>query len=214
MISDSRVIRGYVKKQYNASSVYIPYGGNHIDLNTSDCIEGVSRACTTSRKFALSICRIEPENNIEMILKAMKSALDYDLVVIGNWQDSSFSRALRAEFSNYDNVFLLDPIYDQRLLNQYRSGSSFYLHGHSAGGTNPSLVEAMYAGLPILAYAVDYNISTTHNQAVYFSNFSELIGLVDSLSDDELSTIGSRMKSIAEREYVWAKISAMYESVF
>jgi putative lipase involved disintegration of autophagic bodies len=68
---------------------------------------------------------------------------------------------LKEKYISHENIFLLDPIYDQHILNRIRSNCYLYIHGHSAGGTNPSLVEAIYLGLPILAFGVEYNKETT-----------------------------------------------------
>lgn len=75
---------------------------------------------------------------------------------------------LKDKYGDCENIHLLSPIYDVKVLNVLRSHCCYYIHGHSAGGTNPSLVEAMFFNKPILAYDVIYNRETTENKADYF----------------------------------------------
>ena len=89
-----------------------------------------------------------------------------------------------------------------------------YMHGHTAGGTNPSLVEAMYLGLPIAAYASAYNESVTQHKAVYFRDFISLVDLLNNLNKVDLKTIGNEMKNIAEENYTWSKITNSYHQLF
>ena len=90
-----------------------------------------------------------------------------------------------------------------------RSNAGFYIHGHSAGGTNPSLVEAMFFGCPIIAYDVVYNRETTNNKAYYFSSSEDIIKLLNECNMD-----GTAMKEIAEMQYVWRTIAKQYEALF
>jgi len=105
---------------------------------------------------------------------------------------------------------LLDPIYDQGKLDLIRSNASLYVHGHSAGGTNPSLVEAMYLGLPVLAFHVSYNITTTENNAWYFSDSEDIQKVLSTVTTDELKQNADRMKSVADRRYTWKIIADKY----
>ena len=95
-----------------------------------------------------------------------------------------------------------------------RSNCAVYIHGHSAGGTNPSLVEAMYLGLPIIAFDVIYNQVTTEFNAAYFKTKSDLLAQVLSLSAVDLKEFGLEMKRIADRRYTWAYISNKYQTSF
>jgi putative lipase involved disintegration of autophagic bodies len=102
-------------------------------------------------------------------------------VVVGNWHNSAYGRQLRADFAAYANLHLLDPIYDQAQLDVLRSNCYVYVHGHSAGGTNPSLVEAMSLGLPVLAFGVSFNKATTEHKALYFATKEELMQCIKTI---------------------------------
>jgi glycosyltransferase involved in cell wall biosynthesis len=156
------------------------------------------------QKYALKVCRIEPENNIHLILKAFSDS-KLPLVVIGNWNHSKYGVVLKKKYAASKNLFLLDSIYDQNILNQIRSNCTIYIHGHSAGGTNPSLVEAMALGLPILSYDVVYNRETTFNRAKYFKSKEDLKKVIQEIKPEELSEIGNEMQKLAQKEYTWKK---------
>ena len=109
---------------------------------------------------------------------------------------------------------MLNPIYDQKILNQFRSNCSFYVHGHSAGGTNPSLVEAMYLKLPILTFGINYNKETTANKAAYFNDVNELVLLLKNQDEDSLHFIAKNMQTIAMERYTWSSVSEKYSNLF
>ena len=133
--------------------------------------------------------------------------------MVGNWVSSAYGRDLKNSYSEYSNIQLLDPIYDQSILFKLRSESIGYIHGHSAGGTNPSLVEAMNAGVAIFCFDVIYNRYTTENQAFYWSKSSDLLNLISTLSDDSLKESASVLKKIASHRYSWKAIVYSYEKV-
>ena len=160
--------------------------------------------------YALKVCRIEPENNVHMVLEAFKYLPKRTMVIIGNWKNSEYGRKLKSEYSNIRNIILLDPIYDQRTLDMIRGNALLYIHGHSAGGTNPSLVEAMYLGLPVVAFGVTYNKTTTEGKALYFRTVEELKEIIEHTNIATLKIIANNMKSTANRRYTWSIIAKKY----
>jgi len=109
---------------------------------------------------------------------------------------------------------MIGPIYDQRLLNCIRSRASVYVHGHSVGGTNPSLVEAMWLGLPVIAYDVPFNRCVTENAALYFSTREGLVQIMKTLDKECLCQNAARMLQIAKRRFTWDRIVTEYEKLF
>jgi len=208
-VTDNKVIQEYVLSEYGKESELIAYGADHVNrLAISD--EVYRKYAFLKEKYAFTVCRIEPENNIHMIVEAISLQTKYPLVMIGNWNASTYGKELREKYAHFKHIHLLDPIYDQEILNQLRSNSHIYLHGHSAGGTNPSLVEAMALELPIVAYGVDYNKETTSNEAIYFSSVEELKNTLNTLIEEELLNVGKNMKKIADSQYTWKVISQKY----
>jgi glycosyltransferase involved in cell wall biosynthesis len=212
VISDNKVIQEYVLKEYNIKSEFIAYGADHVAKEKlSDEIKIIYPFL--NEQYAFTVCRIEPENNIHLILDAFAEYKKFNIVIVGNWMNSEYGHKLKEKYAKSKNIFLLDPIYEQNILNQMRSNCSIYIHGHSAGGTNPSLVEAMYLGLPVFAFGVQYNVETTDNKAKYFKNKKELIQLLEITDFTELKNIGCSMKNIAQENYIWRKISQQYSKL-
>ena len=104
---------------------------------------------------------------------------------------------------------MLNSIYDLEILHTLRNNAKYYIHGHSAGGTNPSLVEAMFFGRPILSFDVVYNRETTKNKAHYFTDANDLQELIRQGADN-----GKELKEIACKEYTWEKIAKEYEALY
>ena len=214
VISDNKRISEYIKETYNKESRLIEYGGDQV-LKVPLSAENEIKYGIKSGEYAFKVCRIEPENNIHTILEAFKeSALN--LVIVGNWNYSSYGQALKIQYSSYPHLKLLDPIYEQGPLDQLRSNCGLYVHGHTVGGTNPSLVEAMNLGLFIIAYGVDFNIETTENSAMYFKSAEELKQILSSYRNGELDgqSFKKSMSSIAMRRYRWGIITEKYSEVF
>jgi glycosyltransferase involved in cell wall biosynthesis len=165
-------------------------------------------------QFAISVCRIEPENNIHIILEAFSLQKDMPLVIVGNWQGSNYGLRIYQSYVQFANIYLLDPIYNSKKINFLRSRACLYIHGHSAGGTNPSLVEAMFLELPIFAFDCVYNRYTTENQCAYWSNVDELYAYITQRDKLQLGQMGKRMKMIADNKYRWTNIVSKYEALF
>jgi glycosyltransferase involved in cell wall biosynthesis len=213
VISDNAEIQRYIREEYGRESSMIPYGADHVEriAFTDDLVR---KYPFLDEPYAMSVCRIEPENNLHLIMEAFERMPDKPLVIIGNWKNSEYGQRLRDRYMSVANIHLLDPIYNQFILNQIRSNCHLYIHGHSAGGTNPSLVEAMYLGLAICSYDVDYNRATTQNEAFYFTNSSDLAATVsDNWFSDDLQTYARRMREIAEQCYTWEKVAADYKAL-
>lgn len=213
IIADNKVIEEYVFESYGKQSKMIPYGADHV-FSEKISSELLTKNSFLKHKYAFKVCRIEPENNIHLILEAFKEYIDLNLVIIGNWNANSYSKELSEKYAKVENIHLLDPIYNQSILNSIRSNCYIYVHGHSAGGTNPSLVEAMYLGLPILSFGVEYNKETTKNKAIYFNSKEELIDSLTQLNDSLIHELSENMREIALLNYTWDKIADQYAQLF
>lgn len=108
----------------------------------------------------------------------------------------------------------MQALYDSAKIDALRANCKIYVHGHSAGGTNPSLVEAMFFGIPILAYDCCYNRETTQSRALYFADSAEIAGLLKDASEDDLLKAARDMKEIAENHYRWNQITGSYENLY
>lgn len=213
IITDNKGITDYVTEEYGKPSELIAYGGDHVLTSVDEVFtEKVLNDYNLGKDdYALGICRIEPENNVHIILEAFEKAKK-KIVFIGNWQKSDFGRNIADKYRHSDFVKIIPAVYNLDVLNVLRSNCSIYLHGHSAGGTNPSLVEAMFFKKPIIAYDCVYNRETTENKASYFKDAEGLIMLLN--GPKERYTNGDIMHEIATRRYTWRKIAQQYEALF
>lgn len=210
IIADNKGIQDYVKEEYGKDSVLIAYGGDHVirDIDP-DFEQGIlNRFSMKPGEYAITVCRIEPENNCHVTLDAF-SRTDKKLIFIGNWNRSEYGRELKEKYSKFSNITIQDPIYDVDVLYALRKNAGLYIHGHSAGGTNPSLVEAMFFGCPVLCYDVVYNRASTQDKAYYWSDVDDLVKLLEC---NDLS--GDVMKRIAQERYTWKVITSQYEALY
>ncbi|RZJ57311.1 MAG: DUF1972 domain-containing protein [Hymenobacter sp.] len=208
-ISDNDAIQNYTARAYSTRSRVIEYGGDHARKQPiTDAFR--EKYSFLAQPYAFKVCRIEPENNVHLVLGAFAELPSYPFVLVGNWNNSAYGRQLRQEYGSCPNLHLLDPIYDQTQLDVLRSNCYVYVHGHSAGGTNPSLVEAMSLGLPVLAFNVSFNKATTEHKAVYFADKAELKKHINATHISTWKALGREMYAIADRRYNWAVIARKY----
>ena len=200
-------------RTYGRESEMIAYGGDQV-LNVYASREDYNKYEFLKINYAFSVARIQPDNNIDMILDAFVDEVTMPLVFVGNWANSEYGKRTKEKYKNYSNIILLESIYDQYELDLLRSNCKVYIHGHSAGGTNPSLVEAMNLCLPVFAFSSGFNENTTENAARYFSSSWELKDLVLKTKYSELESIGKKMKSIASEKYKWSIVTRGYSKIF
>lgn len=212
-IADNQGIVDYAKRVYDRDTLLIEYGGdNACPVNDDEKL--LKKYGLEKFSYFFKVARIEPENNIEMILEAFSKMPYHKLVMVGNWERGDFGKSMQEKYSGIENILMLDPIYEPKEINLLRSNCKLYIHGHSAGGTNPFLVEAMNLGLPILSYDVVYNRETTENKALYFSDEQTLKEAVKTITDEQLENTSAAMKDIAKRRYTWSRICRKYEELF
>jgi glycosyltransferase involved in cell wall biosynthesis len=210
IISDNKGIQDYVREEYGKESELIAYGGDHAvrSVPQARTLDILRRYGLRPGAYAVTVCRIEPENNCHLVLEAFSKS-DRELAFVGNWSRSAYGQELKEKYSAFPNIHILDPIYDIDTLYVLRMNAWAYVHGHSAGGTNPSLVEAMFFGNPIFAYDVVYNRETTGGGALYWSSSDELLKLL-SLDDFDTSSI----IDLANQKYTWKRIANQYEKLY
>ena len=212
VIADNEGIQDYLEEAYRCTSTVITYGGDHALRG-----EAVDLPFTVPDRYAISVCRVEPENNVHLILEAFVDSSPFPLVFVGNWDAGPYGRELFQRYKDSDNLILSKPIYDQNLLYTLRHQACAYVHGHSAGGTNPSLVEMMHFGIPVIAFDCNFNRYTTDDEALYFGSaddlslrLAEIFDKADK-SDAQLSvSVGAKMANIAKTRYVWSGVGEHY----
>lgn len=206
VIADNYQITKYVKESYNVNAETIAYGGDHV-LTGSEI--GISS------NYYLSLCRIEPENNVEMILETF-SRTEKNLKFVGNWNSSDFGKRMIKKYSEFTNIEMIAPIYNLDELFVLRSNCKGYVHGHSAGGTNPSLVEIMHFAKPVFAFDCSFNRYTTDNRAIYFADTLDLVDKLihEEMLSAEMQECALSMQEIARTRYTWKTIAESYEALY
>lgn len=210
VVADNKGIQDYVTETYHKDSALIAYGGDHALREVAEERQAEILAIygLLGKEYAVTVCRIEPENNCHITLGAFAKT-GKQLVFIGNWNRSAYGQKLKAQYGRCPNILMLDAVYDLDILYTLRRHAQWYIHGHSAGGTNPSLVEAMFFGRPIIAFDVVYNRETTHGKACYFSTEEQLTEILAKEQSD-----GEVLRHIAEDNYTWRRIAEQYEALY
>ena len=212
LISDSIGIQNYITKKFQRSSKYIAYGSEVIDAQNLKLLEQFE---LEKEAFNLIIARIEPENNIETIIQGvLMSNTKTPLVIVGDYKRNSFGRRLYEKYGKESVIRFLGSIYDKEILNNLRYFSNMYFHGHSVGGTNPSLLEAMGCYSLIIAHNNEYNKAILEGDAYYFLNPEELKVLIETVSKpDEKIKVQNNAKKI-EKSFNSDEINKQYEIFF
>ncbi len=207
-ISDSIGIQQYLKEEYQVESNYIPYGSEKMGNPNLDILDKYN---LRRYNYDIVVARMEPENNIEMILEGfMNSKKERDLVIVGSLQ-TDFGKYISKKYYNY-KIKYLGFISGIENLNSLRYYSNLYFHGHSVGGTNPSLLEAMASNSLICAHDNIFNKSILNCDSFYFSSSEHVSKLIDGkkkTTDNKFIRINlNKIKEL----YSWDKIINNYET--
>lgn len=207
VIADNAALAKLFWDRYRFEPVVIAYGGDHT-LVCEKALDQPAPVVAAALRHYLAIARIEPENNSEMIIQGCISA-GVPLVFIGNWTANNYGRNLRAQYNNALNILLLDPIYDQADLASWRAGAAGYIHGHSVGGTNPSLVEALFHTDRLASFDCAFNRATMSGVGDYFKDADSLATLLRSGLNAIKNVELLRLRDL----YCWKKIAVQYRNL-
>lgn len=176
LVADSQGIQEHIVNRYGKKPGYIPYGA---EIFSAPDASMISKYRVSPYNYFLLVARMEPENNIELIIRGYEaSGHEYPLLVIGNITNK-FGSYLTEKYRNA-SIRFIDAIYDQATLNNLRYFSALYFHGHTVGGTNPSLLEAMACGCHIAAHDNRFNRAVLHEDATYFSGINCIESIINS----------------------------------
>jgi glycosyltransferase involved in cell wall biosynthesis len=204
------VISDYLRRHFGSSRVQtITYGAHTVDDAPTAPVEALG---LTPGAFATMICRPIPENSCLEIVRAWSArSRGLPLVVLGDYQpDDPYHRAVQAAAG--DEVRFLGAVHDPVVVGSLRRHGRVYLHGHTVGGTNPSLVEAMAAGNAVVARRNVYNTWVAGEGALYFGDEAELDAHLGAALDPEVGRrLGTRARERFEAEFTWERIGTQYE---
>ncbi len=212
LIADSLGIKKYLYQTYKVDSEYIPYGANSFTNPEEKYLKAYH---LMPFEYDMILARLEPENNIETILDGhVLSGINRKICVVAN-NHTKYGNYLKEKYKNNTAICFLGPIYDINILNNLRYYSNLYFHGHSVGGTNPSLLEAMASQALIVAHLNDFNSSILNKDAYYFTNPQEISTLLTSVSKTDVETqkIKANLTKI-DSVFSWPKIIQTYKDFF
>lgn len=214
LISDAVGIRDYYREKYRTDSVFIPYGA---PIQSTTDVTKLAEIGLEPGGFHLVVARIEPENHVDVAIEGYRrSAAEKPLVVVGSVPYASdHERRVHALAQLDGRVRLLGGIWDQDLLDALYAGSVSYLHGHSVGGTNPSLLRAMGAGANVLAWDVNFNREVLAETGRFFTTPADLAGLVEETEADPdvAAARGTAARVRAGAAYRWDDVAKGYEQL-
>ena len=225
-VCDSKSIENYViekYKKFKPRTDFIAYGAeeNIITEETKIVKELFSKYQINEKEYYLIVGRFIPENNYETMIKEfMKTNIQKDLVIICNLEKNKFYEQLqeKTNFESDKRIKFVGSVYDEASLQYIRKNAYAYLHGHSAGGTNPSLLEALSITNLNILYDVSYNKEVGEKSCFYFSkeadNLKNILEKVDKLGEKEQNKYGKEAKKRIHEAYTWDIVVQKYKDVF
>ena len=228
LICDSKNIEKYIHEtyeKYNPSTTFIAYGADVVSspLRADDnkVIKWYKEHDVKPNDYFLIVGRFVPENNYEtMIREFMASDVEKDLVIITNVEHNKFYEELKEKthFETDKRIKFVGTVYDKDFLKYIRENAYGYIHGHSVGGTNPSLLEALADTKLNLLYGVGFNKEVGEDGALYWSKtpgfLKDLLEKADKLTTKQIDNLGKKAKQRVIDEYSWKKIVDEYETKF
>lgn len=211
LVADNIAIQKYIKEEYNRESEFIAYGTEKVlELKRLD----IEKYLKEDGDFILTIARLEPENNLELMCDAyITSTNNLPYYIIGN-HDTHYGAFLKKKYKD-TRVYFLGAIFNKKELDTFRFYASYYLHGHSVGGTNPALIEAMAAKAFIIIHDNPFNKSVINNQTYSFQRVNDLVKLLDdsSILKSREAFVEANLNIVNEK-YRWDLIVNKYERYF
>jgi glycosyltransferase involved in cell wall biosynthesis len=210
LIADARGIADYYRAEFDADTELISYGAPLVPSAS----ERLDELDLTARGYHLVVARFEPENHVDVIVDGYRrSGARLPLVVVGGAPYADEYTA-RVHGLADERVRFLGGIWDQELLDQLYANAATYLHGHSVGGTNPSLLRALGAGAATIAFDVDFNREVLAHSGRYFTTADEVAGrLLEAEADPVATSRVGRAARILARRYDWDDVTACYEDL-
>ncbi|WP_427867810.1 beta 1-4 rhamnosyltransferase Cps2T [Lacticaseibacillus paracasei] len=227
LVCDSKNIEAYIRtdyRKYTPKTTFIAYGADTRNSTLKDSDKGFAQWLAKNNlapeEYYLIVGRFVPENNFETMIKEfMKSSSKRSLAIVTTSDEAFLSKLEeKLHFKSDPRIKFVGTVYDVELLKKIREKAYGYIHGHSVGGTNPSLLEALGSTKMNLLFNVGFNREVAENSAVYWSkkpgDLASLIDKCDNLSNDVVADMGQRAKQRIADAYSWDKIIQAYETLF
>lgn len=228
LVCDSVNIEKYIQTtyaKYHPKTTFIAYGADvtesKLTVDSKKVREWYSKKAIKENDYFLVVGRFVPENNYAtMISEFMKSTVKKDLVLITNVEHNKFYEELKrsTKFDKDPRIKFVGTVYDGELLKYIRENAFGYLHGHSVGGTNPSLLEALSSTKLNLLYDVGFNREVGQDSALYWSkkefNLAHLLEVTVNMSENKIENLDKKSNNRIKNNYSWEFITKQYENTF
>lgn len=212
LIADAEGIADYYQERFEVGSELLSYGTEIIDRSVSTRL---SELGLKPGGYHLVVARFEPENHVDVIVEGYTASnATLPLVLVGSAPYAAVYTARITSVASADpRIRALGGVWDKELLDQLYGNAYTYLHGHSVGGTNPSLLRAMGAGTATIAWNVNFNREVLGSTALYFSNTAQARAAIEAAEVDPtwVSESGEALQRRATELYVWDDVTAGYE---
>ena len=209
-IADSQVIKEYLDGKYNVKCKYIAYGAGIYPVAEESLLKEYK---LEKNRYYLLMARMEPENNIEMILDGYTMTHSKTrFVVIGN-TSNRYGKSLKAKYKSDERIIFLGGLFNEIKVQTLTAFCRLYFHGHSVGGTNPSLLDAMAAKAPIAIHNNVFNEAIIKGNALRFNDANDVFNIIQSNHLPDEIQIEDNYVKIAS-EFTWEKIVNHYEYYF
>jgi len=219
LVSDSKELQKFYVEEYGTASAFLTNGAHVLEVEDEAEHHAIlGRYGVEPGSYYLVACRIEPENNIDIIIREFeRSETDARLLIAGgaNYESTHIDDL---QSTTDPRIHFLGPVYEPGHIEALHLGCRGYLHGHEVGGTNPSLLKAMGCGNVVLAHDVRFNREVLGGTGLLWSKEpdSMLARLEDFESDTDTIAAGAAVACRARVAafYSWDKVAVDHERYF
>lgn len=205
VVCDHPALTEYVRKHYpGRARIELSYGAT---LPAPADASLLKEFGLTPGTYALALSRAVPENHWEPVLEAAEQGL-FPLVALADWS-TPYGQKIRARFAHVPSVVWVDARFDSEVLEALRQHCKLYFHGHSVGGTNPGLLQAMASGCAVAAHRNPFNHGVLQENAAYFTNAHEALS-----AWEHAEQIPRNHRPRLEQDYTWEGVIAGYAAAF